>query len=115
MTAANALTLRRLAAGLMLLSGITHVAQLAFYGAERSAVGASLFGGVYFVIGILLLGGTKTALILGALLPAIGGILGVYRFLHLHPNPFSVFHVALDLVVVPICLYLHARKMPGSQ
>ena len=49
-------TARRVAAVLMLISGVTHVAQLAFYGAETSAIGASLFGVVYFVLGLLLLG-----------------------------------------------------------
>ena len=101
--------LRRLAAGLMLLSGVTHVTQLAVYGTERSAVGASLFGAVYFVIGLLLLGRGKAALVLGTVLPTIGGVLGVYRFFGLHANPFSVFHVALDLMVVPACIYLLQR------
>ncbi|MCC6490153.1 MAG: hypothetical protein IT364_21895 [Candidatus Hydrogenedentes bacterium] len=114
MPAANARKLRRLASSLMLLSGITHVAQLAVYGTERSAVGASVFGCIYFAIGLLLLSRARIALILGVLLPSIGGVLGVYRFLHLHANPFSVFHVALDLVVVPICLYLYARRIPDS-
>ena len=104
------LELRRFAAGLMLLSGVTHVAQLAVYGAELSVVGASIFGGVYFLIGLLLLGRSRAALFLGAILPALGGMLGVYRFLYLHPNPFSIFHVAIDLVVVPVCAVLLARK-----
>lgn len=107
-------TLRRMAAGLMLLSGVTHVIQLAIYGAEHSVIGAAIFGGIYFAIGLLLLGNTRFALVLGALLPAIGGVLGVYRFLHLHANPFSVFHVAIDLVVVPACVYLLCRCNTGE-
>ncbi len=101
--------LRRFAAGLMVLSGVTHVAQLAVYGAAHSVVGAALFGAVYFVIGLFLWGRGRIALILGAVLPAIGGALGVVRFLYVQPNPFSVFHVAIDLLVVPVCVYLLVR------
>ncbi|MGV2826886.1 hypothetical protein [Myxosarcina sp. GI1(2024)] len=38
------------------------------------------------------------------------GVLGVDRFLFLHPNPFTVFHVSIDLVVVPICIYKPKEK-----
>lgn len=102
----NRSLLRRAAASLMLLSGVTHVAQLAVYDAHHSVIGAAVFGGIYFGIGVLLLSRYGIALVLGAVLPTIGGVLGIYRFLHLHPNPFSVFHVAIDLVVVPVCVYL---------
>ena len=107
-------TARRGAAVLMLISGVTHVAQLAFYGAETSAIGASLFGVVYFVLGLLLLGKGRAVLWFAAILPTIGGILGVYRFLHLHRNPFSVFHVVVDLIVVPCCIYLLTRKQASN-
>ena len=110
----NRATLRRVAASLMLLSGGTHVAQLAVYEPEHSVIGAAVFGGIYFLIGLLLLGTTRTALMLGAVFPTIGGLLGVYRFLHLHANPFSVFHVAIDLVVVPACVYLLCRGETGE-
>lgn len=97
---------RTVAAVLMLVSGVTHVAQLAVYGSRFSVVGAAAFGAVYFLIGLALLGRGRAAPWFGAILPAIGGALGVYRFLHWHANPFSVFHVAVDLIVVPCCVYL---------
>lgn len=102
---------RRVAAALMLISGVTHVVQLPVYGAEHSVVGASIFGGIYFIIGLGLLGRSGFALYAGAIFPTIGGILGIYRFIYLHPNPFSVFHVAIDLVVVPICVFLVWRRI----
>ncbi len=105
---------RRIAAVLMLISGVTHVVQLPIYGAEHSVVGASIFGGIYFIIGLSLLGKSRIALYAGAIFPTIGGILGIYRFFYLHPNPFSVFHVAIDLVVVPICVFLVWRKTIGE-
>lgn len=97
---------RTTAAVLMLISGVTHVVQLAFYPGEKSALGASVFGAIYFVIGLLLLGRKRYPLWLGALLPSIGGALGVWRFIGMHRNPFSVFHVLIDLVVVPCCIWL---------
>ncbi len=101
---------RKIAAGLMLLSGVTHVSQLLVYGSEVSVVGASVFGLIYFVIGLFLLGKSKGALWAGAIIPSVGGILGVYRFFYLQTNPFSVFHVAIDLIVVPLCVYLLWKK-----
>lgn len=97
---------RSLAATLMLISGVTHVIQLFVYGAAGHVVGAALFGVAYFVIGLGLRGTSRWALWAGAVLPTIGGVLGVVRFTTLHANPFSVFHVGIDLVVVPICIYL---------
>ena len=97
---------RKIAAVLMLISGVTHVSQLFVYEAEHSVIGASLFGLIYFMIGLLLLGASRGTLWAGAILPATGGCLGVYRFFFLHTNPFTVFHVAVDLVVVPVCFRL---------
>ncbi|GMU91677.1 MAG: hypothetical protein AMXMBFR4_07350 [Candidatus Hydrogenedentota bacterium] len=101
---------RTVAAGLMLLSGVTHVAQLFVYPSQYHVIGAATFGGIYFLIGLFLLGRRRAPLWFGAILPAIGGILGIIRFINLHRNPFSVFHVLIDLIVVPACIYLLTRK-----
>jgi len=91
---------------LMLISGVTHVVQLAVYEADVSVLVAASFGVLYFIIGLLLLGRLRLGLYLGSIFPAIGGVLGVYRFFFLHSNPFSVFHVIIDLIVVPISIYI---------
>lgn len=102
---------RQIAGVLMLISGVTHVVQLFFYPANHSAWGASIFGAIYFALGVYLLrSDARAALWLTTILPSIGGTLGMWRFLHLHRNPFSVFHVAVDLIVVPCCIYLLVRK-----
>lgn len=107
---------RRLAAVLMLVSGVTHVAQLWFYPENHSAWGASVFGAVYFGLGLFLsLSKGRAALWLTAVLPSLGGALGVWRFIQLHRNPFSVFHVAIDLIVVPCCVYLLTRRGPAPR
>lgn len=97
---------RKVCAILMLVSGVTHNVQLLVYGTESVVIVSAIFGASYFLIGLLLLGKTRLALGLGTILPAVGGVLGVYRFVHLQRNPFSVFHVLIDLAVVPCCLYL---------
>lgn len=105
----NALPLRqKWAAALLLLSGLTHIVQLAVYGTAGHVVGAAIFGGIYWVLGLFLLSRRRAALWLAAILPTIGGLLGILRFIA-HPNPFSVFHVGIDAVVVPICIGLLRR------
>lgn len=90
-----------------MISGITHVTQLYVYRPEGHVIGAAAFGVVYFLIGIGIIANRNLIMYwFGAVLPSIGGVLGVYRFLNLHANPFSVFHVGIDLIVVPICIYL---------
>ena len=100
----------KLAGVLLLVSSVTHVVQLQVYPLEHHVIGAAGFGIVYFFIGIFLLRHNSKAVWFGAMLPSIGGILGVYRFLFLHPNPFTVFHVIIDLIVVPICVYYLREK-----
>ena len=98
--------IRKLAGFLLTISGITHVFQLLVYPASFHVIGAVIFGIIYLAIGLfLLLKNQRIALWLGAILPTIGGILGVYRFFFLHPNPFTLFHLLIDLIVVPICIY----------
>lgn len=100
----------RLAGVLMLISSVTHVVQLQVYPLEHHVIGAAGFGVIYFFIGLFLLRRKRLAMWFGAILPTIGGILGIYRFFFLHVNPFTVFHVAIDLIVVPICIYYLRQK-----
>ena len=107
--------LTRLAGMLMIISSVTHVLQLKVYPLEHHVIGAATFGIIYFFIGLFLLRHNRLAFWLGAIIPSIGGVLGVYRFLFLHPNPFTVFHVLIDLVVVPICIYNLKKKRSLGQ
>lgn len=102
---------RRIAGSLLVLSGITHVAQLFVYEHAGHVIGAAAFGVAYFLIGLwLLLSRARAALWFGTVLPTIGGILGVLRFVNLQQNPFSVFHVLLDLIIVPLGIGLLTRR-----
>ena len=98
--------LSNLAGILLVISGITHVTQLFVYPPTGNVIGAALFGFIYFFIGIgIIKKQSPTFYWAGAVLPSIGGSLGVYRFINLHVNPFSIFHVGIDIIVVPICIY----------
>lgn len=97
--------MRTLSALLMLLSGVTHLSQLVVYGFALNVIGAATFGVIYLAVGVALLRPGMLGLWLGSYLPLAGGILGACRYM-LHNNPFSLFHIGLDLIVVPCCLYL---------
>ena len=101
-----------LAGMLLIISSVTHVLQLKVYPLEHHVIGAASFGIIYFFIGFFLLRRKYLAFWLGAIVPTIGGVLGIYRFLFLHPNPFTVFHVAIDLIVVPICISRLRKQKP---
>lgn len=55
---------------------------------------------VYGAVGLLLVRGSQVGLWLAIILPSVGEVLGVWRFVFVQRNPFSVVHVAIDVVVV---------------
>lgn len=100
---------QRLVAALLIVSILTHVAQLAVYSRETHVIAAAAFGVVYCAVGMLLVRGSRAGLWLAITLPSVGGVLGIWRFMFVHRNPFSVFHVAIDVLVVSICGYMVFR------
>ncbi len=106
----------RLTAGILLLiSAVTHVLQLFVYGTAGHVIGAAAFGVLYLIIGIFLILDKKWALWLGATLPAVGGVLGIARFIFRQSTPFIIFHVLVDLIVVPLCIYLLVQYRKGKK
>ncbi len=99
----------QLAGGLLMLSGVTHISQLLVYSDRRILIGVTTFGVIYLVLGWLLARGSRSALWAAAILPTFGGAAGIARFLFVQRNPFSVWHVAIDFVVVPVCVYWLAQ------
>jgi hypothetical protein len=100
---------QRLAAAFLVVSSLTHVAQLAVYPHDTHVIAAAAFGVAYGAAGLLLARGSRTGLWLAITLPGVGGILGIWRFMFVHRNPFSVFHVAIDVLVVSLCGYIVCR------
>ncbi len=110
--------LRMLSGALLVISAVTHVLQLFVYGAEGHVIGAAAFGILYLFIGLLIILDKRWALWLGATVPAIGGVLGILRFIFRQATPFIIFHVLIDLVVVPVCVRLlvkYRKEKRGQQ
>lgn len=97
-------TCRRIAAYLMLLSGITHPAQMLFYGTAPEIRGPALSGTLFFFVGLLLLTRYRLALWIAIALPLMGGIGAIYRILAEVPTAFTWFHAAIDFVVIGLCV-----------
>ena len=112
--------LKIIAGILLIISAITHVVQIFVVGFEWHDIGAALYGSTYGILGILLIIISsqdlstimkKVITIGGIIWPLIGGILGLNRLInielkiHGEINWFIIFHVIIDSIVIPICIY----------
>jgi len=102
--------IRYLAAGLLCLTGVIHVARLGIPQIDATFVTtATIFGVAYLIIGGFLFRNNKTAYYFGAIVPLIGFCGGMVALL---PNPtaWMAFLTAIDAVIVLSCFYLIKRK-----
>ena len=113
-------TLRYVSGLLLVSSAFTHVAQVFFVGTESHSLVAAGYGVLYGIVGVglLLTERNRPLLILGAVLPAIGGVLGSIRFVGMLTvedtvNYFIIYHLLVDVIVVPSCLVLYRRLFGG--
>lgn len=106
--------LRQMASILLLITGVTHAAQFLLQeaSATNTPVGAA-FGLAYFVIGLLLLRGGRLPLWLGAIVPGIGVVLAGLLLLTSW-DAVLAFHVGINLIVFPSCIYLLAQERPSG-
>jgi hypothetical protein len=100
-----------LAGALLIISAFTHTLQVFVYGGLWDNIGAALYGAMYLFLGIGLIRYLKTKglVLLCIILPLIGGVGGIFRFLFLQTevaNLFIILHVVIDIVVVPTCIYI---------
>jgi len=102
--------IRYLAAGLLCLTGVIHVARLGMAQLDATFITtAVIFGVVYLIIGIFLFRNNKTAYYFGAIVPLIGlcgGLVGMLT----NPTMWMAFLIAIDAVIVLSCFYLIKRK-----
>ena len=95
---------RTIASALLLFTGVAHgVKYFASSGADGP--GMAVFGVIYFVLGVLLRRPGAWPLWLAAVLPAVGG-LGGSGLLRESFDPVLALFVAIDVVVVAICVWL---------
>jgi hypothetical protein len=113
-------TLRYVSGVLLISSMITHVAQVFFVGTASHSLVAAGYGVLYGIVGagLLLFERNRYLFLAGALLPAIGGVLGSIRFVGMITvedtvNYFIIYHLLVDIIVVPSCLVLYRRTFDG--
>ncbi len=95
--------IRYLAAGLLCLTGVIHVARLGL--ADAPALIVVAFGVAYLAIGGLLFRNNKTAYYLGAIVPLIGLCVGPVILTN-PPILVAAILGVIEVVVVINCLYL---------
>jgi hypothetical protein len=96
----------KLAAGLMIYSGLSHPSQLLIYGTgDPALVQTALIGSSFLLVGLFLLTGKRAALWVGALLPLLFGLGALGKILFLQPNIFTYIHTAIDFIVAGLCIY----------
>jgi hypothetical protein len=107
--------IRYLAAGLLCLAGVIHVARLGIpeSGAAFDTV-VFMFGVAYLIIGGFLFRDSKTAYYFGAIVPLIGVCVGIYGGIAggmlTNPTIWMAFLFTIDIVIVVGCFYLIKQK-----
>jgi hypothetical protein len=107
--------LRRLAGFLLLASGVTHLSELWVFGVGSPHMPVVVgFGVAFFAIGLFLLRPGRRVLWWGAVLPAVAACLGVANSVRQGcMHPYTMWHLAVDLTVFPICIGLLIRSRRG--
>ncbi len=102
---------RDLAAALMLLAGVSHVAQLWLYPLDGTTMIAALFGVFYFLLALGLAGQSRFSLWVGVCIPGIGAAGGIQRYLSPAAVGMTLPNVFINLLVIALCAYIlfHTR------
>ncbi len=95
--------IRYMAAGLLCVTGMLHMARLGL--TEPPAILIEVFGVVYLLIGGLLFLNKKVAYYLAAIAPLIGLFVGPAILTNV-PIMVAAFFGGIDIVVVASCFYL---------
>lgn len=107
---------QKIAAGSMLLSGITHPLQPLLFDLTPETAGPARFGAVFFLVGLGLLTRSRIALVIGILLPLLGGVGSVQRLLAGDPTtPLTPVHAGIDFLVVGLCLATLVSRGRGAR
>jgi hypothetical protein len=102
--------IRYLAAGLLCLTGVIHVARLGFPPLDATfVIVVVVFGAAYLIIGGFLFLNSKTAYYFGVIIPLIGLCVGPVILTN-PPILFAAFLGAIEIVVVVSCFYLIKGK-----
>ncbi|MCX2979473.1 hypothetical protein EYC98_01210 [Halieaceae bacterium IMCC14734] len=94
---------RDLAAALMLCGGVLNIAQLWLFPLGGTTIVASVFGLMYLLVFLGLAGQSRFTLWLAVLIPGLGVVAGVARYVSPAPAEIALVNVALNLTVIIIC------------
>jgi hypothetical protein len=107
--------LRKLAGVLMLASSTTHLSEPFIFPISLALVIATLYGFSFLAIGIFLFREGTRVLGWGAILPLSAAFLGTGNaILQGYMHPITRWHLFVDLVVGPICIYLLRQHRAAS-
>ena len=102
--------IRFLAAILIVLNGVIHLALTASATAVEEVAVMALFGVLYVIVGIGLFLGRRLFSYLGVILPFIGACIGTYTYLTMKPETIVLLLISVDIIVILCSLYLIINK-----
>jgi hypothetical protein len=100
--------IRLLAASLITVAGIIHLAAIAFTTGMQMAIMA-LFGIFYVVIGVGLFVGRRLFSYMGVVIPLVGTFIAGYAYA-VNPDMTILPLIAIDIIVILCCCYLILYK-----
>ena len=103
-------TVRYLAVGLLLLTGLLHVVQIITATIiDAAVIIAVTFGIIYLALGLLLIKGGRAIVWLAAIVPLVGLILAGVGML-MKPTLLGALFMAIDIGISACCFTLLFRK-----
>jgi hypothetical protein len=102
-------TIRKLAGGLLVLTGVMHLISTAFTKFEMTSIITIVFGLAYLVIGFLLFKRGRVILWLAAIVPLVGLLLAAIGMLS-NPTLLGAAFILIDIIVASCCFYIITRK-----
>mgnify|MGYP006866177823 CR=1 FL=1 len=63
------------------------------------------FGFIYLVLGVSVMLGFETVLLIARYLPFFGALGGLYRYMRFQREPLILFHVIIDVVILMLLWY----------
>jgi len=103
-------TIRYLAAGLLLFTGLLHVIQIITTKViDTATVITVIFGIIYLGLGVLLLRSGRIILWLAAILPLVGLLLAAVGMLT-KPTMLGALFMVIDIAIAACCFTLLFRK-----
>ncbi len=94
------------AVGLLGITGLLHVAQLATYATNDPTIGIAIaFGVIYLVLGLLLISGRRIVVWLAAIVPLVG-LLPAAAGMVTKPTLLGIVFIAIDVGISACCFTL---------